>query len=61
MNQILESLVCETIMPEEDAKFCDYIEKCNKLCFQKQAKTCQINKFYNKYGINYREEIGSKI
>jgi hypothetical protein len=60
---MIEQIVEGVIMPKGEATFCEYIEQCNKTCFKKDAETCMIKRFYDKYGIDYQEEmfIGSLI
>lgn len=50
----LESIAEPIPLFPEDIKFCKYIEKCNKACFEKD-EYCGVKKFYDRYGINNKK------
>ncbi len=39
----------------EGTKFCEYIEKCNEVCFENTERynSCRKKKFWDKHGVNY--------
>ncbi len=37
----------------EGNKYCDFIHKCESLCYEKDTKRCQTYKFYKKYGTDW--------